>query len=113
LQPRNKRAFEYTAITIGPVLFSTIESELFFNIRYENDIRGYGSNGNIGNYTVTLITVSSKSNIFFLCGISVNVIWQIIAMVLISKQREKLVLNLYKECKSIKEIAEARCHLEI
>ena len=29
-------------------------------------------------------------------------------MVLISKQREKLVLNLYKECKTTREIAEAK-----
>jgi len=49
LQPRNKRAFEYTAVTIVPVLFSTIKSELFFNIRYENDIRGNVGNGNNGN----------------------------------------------------------------
>jgi hypothetical protein len=39
---------------------------------------------------VIMVTVSSKSNIFFLCCISVNVIWQIITMVLTSKQREKL-----------------------
>jgi hypothetical protein len=43
MQPRNKRAFEYTAITIGPFLFSTIESEYFFYIKYEDDI---GSNDN-------------------------------------------------------------------
>jgi hypothetical protein len=54
---------------------------------------------------VTMVIASSKSNIFFLCCIFVNVIWQIITMVLISKQREKLVLNLYKECKAIREIA--------
>jgi hypothetical protein len=50
-----------------------------------------------------MVAASSKSNIFFLCCISVNVIWQIITMVLTSKQREKLVLNLYKECKAIRE----------
>ena len=73
-----------------------------------------GSNGNNGDYTVTLITASSKSNIFFLCCIVVNVSWQIIRMVLTSKQREKLVLDLYKECKTIKEIAkEAQMSFEI
>jgi hypothetical protein len=102
LQPRNKRAFEYTAITIVPVLFSTIEAEYFFYIKYEDDV---GSNGDNGNNTVTMVIASSKSNIFFLCCIFVNVIWQILTMVLISKQREKLVLNLYKECKAIREIA--------
>ena len=49
--------------------------------------------------------IGTKSNISFLCYIFVNVIWQIITMVLIRKQREKLVLNLYKECKTIREIA--------
>ena len=50
LQPWNKRAFEYTAITIGPFLFSTIEAEYFFYIKYEDDV---GSNGDNGNNTVT------------------------------------------------------------
>ena len=54
---------------------------------------------------VAMVIASSKSNIFFLCCVSVNVIWQIITMVLTSKQREKLVLDLYKECKTIREIA--------
>jgi hypothetical protein len=54
---------------------------------------------------VAMVAASSKSNISFLCCIFVNVIWQIITMVLISKQKEKLVLNLYKECKAIREIA--------
>ena len=52
-----------------------------------------------------MVIASSKSNIFFLCCVSVNVIWQIITMVLTSKQREKLVLDLYNECKTIREIA--------
>jgi hypothetical protein len=81
------------------LIFYYREAELFFNIRYEDDV---GSNGK---YTVTMVTASSKSNIFFLCCIFVNVIWQIIRMVLTSKQREKLVLDLYKECKIIREIA--------
>ena len=99
----HKRAFEYTAITIGPFLFSTIEKLNIFYIRYDD---GVGNNGSNGNYTVTMVIASSsKTNIFFLCCIFVNVIWQIITMVLTSKQREKLVLDLYNEGKTIKEIA--------
>ena len=75
LQPRNKRALEYTAITIYPVYYR--EAEYFFTL-------------DMTMMLVTMVTASSKSNIFFLCCISVNVIWQIITMVLTSKQREKL-----------------------
>jgi hypothetical protein len=72
LQPRNKWAFEHNAITIGPVLFSTLEKLNIFYIRYDDDV---GNNGSNGNYTVTMVTASSKSNIFFLCCIFVSVIW--------------------------------------
>jgi hypothetical protein len=72
------------------LIFYYREAELFFN-RYKDDV---GSNGK---YTVAMVIASSKSNIFFLCCVSVNVIWQIITMVLTSKQREKLVPDLYKE----------------
>jgi predicted transcriptional regulator len=50
-------------------------------------------------------TSSSKSNIFFFLLYFVNVIWQIITMVLTSKQRERMVLDLTKKWKTIKEIA--------
>jgi hypothetical protein len=52
---------------------------------------------------VAMVPASSKSNIFFLCCISVNVIWQIITMVLTSKQREKLVLDLTENARLLKK----------
>ena len=51
-----------------------------------------------------MVPASSKSNIFFLSCIFVNVIWQIIRMVLTSKQR-KTGSRPYKERKTIREIA--------
>jgi hypothetical protein len=79
------------------LIFYYREAELFFNIRYEDDV---GSNGK---HTVAMVPASSKSNIFFLSCIFVNVIWQIIRMVLTSKQREKLVLDLTKNARLLKK----------
>jgi len=61
LQPQNKRAFEYTAITIDPVVFGTVDLNIFFTLDMEMML-------------VAMVAASSKSNISFLCCIFVNVI---------------------------------------